>query len=78
MKGYLLDMWDNLTQDRRRRAQGPIHCHCCYLDLNHCPQLCQWIPPSLKFRAGFQVQGPVTGATPWHGFNGHLTVLLAK
>ena len=46
MKGYRLDMWDNLTQDRRRRAQGPIHCHCCYLDLNLCPQLCQWIPPS--------------------------------
>jgi hypothetical protein len=48
MKGYRLDMWDNLTQDRRRRAQGPIHCHssCCYLDLNLCLQLRQWTPPS--------------------------------
>ncbi len=48
MKGYRLDMWDNLTQDRRRRAQGPIHCRssCCYLDLNLCLQLRLWTPPS--------------------------------
>ncbi len=38
MKGYRLDMWNNLTQDRRLRAQGPSHCHCCYLDLNLCPR----------------------------------------
>jgi hypothetical protein len=48
--GYLVDMkyiaWicvDNLTHDRRRRAQGLIHCHSCCCDLNLCQREVQHV-----------------------------------
>jgi hypothetical protein len=66
MKGYRLDMWNNLTEaDSGSPAPGsrsdPLSLLLpCSESLSAASSV---DPPVLKFLADFQVQGPVTGAT---------------